>query len=193
MNSIRLRPVRESDVPALLAIYSQYIHTNITFEYDLPDEEEFLHRIREVTETYPYLVCEKYGRMVGYAYAHLYKERAAYAWDVELSVYTSTEAAGMGIGRRLYGALLSLLALQGVYTAYGRVTKPNEKSERLHEIMGFSKVGEEHGTGYKNGIWMDLTVYEKAISPHMGEPRAITPLSALDPAEVDMILHKYEE
>ena len=188
MNSIVLRPVRESDVPALLAIYSQYIETNITFEYDLPSEEEFLHRIREVTAVYPWLVCEKYGRTVGYAYAHLYKERAAYAWDVELSVYTSREAEGMGIGRRLYGALLALLALQGVYTAYGRVTCPNEKSERLHEVMGFHKVGEEHGTGFKNGIWMDLTVYEKILSPHDGNPRPITPLSVLDPAEVERIL-----
>lgn len=188
MNSILLRPVRESDAAALLAIYSQYIETNITFEYDLPSEEEFLHRIREVTAVYPWLVCEKYGRIVGYAYAHLYKERAAYAWDVELSVYTAREADGMGIGRRLYGALLALLALQGVYTAYGRVTCPNEKSERLHEVMGFSKVGEEHGTGFKNGVWMDLTVYEKRLSPHDGNPRPVTPLSALDPAEVEGIM-----
>lgn len=191
MNSILLRPVRESDVSALLSIYSQYIETNITFEYDLPSQEEFLHRIRETTAVYPWLVCEKYGRIVGYAYAHLYKERAAYAWDVELSVYTSREAQGMGIGRRLYGALLALLALQGVYTAYGRVTHPNEKSERLHEVMGFSKVGEEHGTGFKNGVWMDLTVYEKRLSPHDGAPRPITPLSELDPAEVENIMLHY--
>ena len=191
MSEMILRPVRGEDVPAMRAIYAQYINTTVTFEYTLPDEAEFLRRVREVTETYPWLVGEAEERVIGYAYAHRYKERAAYAWDVELSVYTHRDCAGQGVGRRLYGALLALLALQGVYNAYARVTCPNEKSARLHQSMGFVKVGEEHGTGYKNGVWRDLFVYEKSRSPRDGAPAPVVPLCALDPAEVAAVLQRY--
>ena len=100
-----IRIARESDAGALLKIYAQYIDTPTTFETVLPDEAEFVRRIRTTLEKYPYLVLEEDGRAVGYAYAHLWRERAAYGWDAELSVYLDRDYTGRRMGVRLYGAL----------------------------------------------------------------------------------------
>lgn len=94
-----IRFAAEADAPALLAIYAQYIETGITFEYELPSREEFARRIREFGGTYPYLIWEEDGRIVGYAYAHRQAERAAYQWNAELSVYLDRAHTGTGLGR----------------------------------------------------------------------------------------------
>lgn len=90
------------DAPALLQIYSEYIHSTITFEYTLPTTEEFAERIRAIAGFYPYLVAEEDGRCMGYAYAHRHMERAAYQWNAELSVYLAKSAVGCGLGGGLY-------------------------------------------------------------------------------------------
>lgn len=84
-----LRLATPMDAPALVGIYGQYIHTPITFEYELPSPREFQDRITHTLEDYPYLVWEENGTPVGYAYAHRFKERAAYQWGAELSVYVA--------------------------------------------------------------------------------------------------------
>ena len=121
---MEIRFAAEADAPALLAIYAQYIETGITFEYQLPTREEFARRIRDFGGTYPYLVCEENGCIVGYAYAHRQAERAAYQWNAELSVYLDRSCTSRGLGRRLYGALIDILRLQGIRTVYGCVTVP---------------------------------------------------------------------
>lgn len=89
------------DAPALLQIYSEYIHSTITFEYTLPTTEEFAERIRTIAGFYPYIVAEEDGRCMGYAYAHRHMERAAYQWNAELSVYLAKSAVGgLRFGRR---------------------------------------------------------------------------------------------
>ena len=100
-------------------------------------------------EGYPYLVCEIDGVMAGYAYAHRYKERAAYQWDAELSVYLREEYARRGIGRAFYTALMEILKEQNVRNVYGIVTSPNPPSEALHAAMGFRLFGVSQKTGYK--------------------------------------------
>lgn len=145
---MKLRFAVPEDAKALLRIYAQYIDTNITFEYVLPSEEEFVERICSFSQVYPYLVCEENGRIVGYAYAHRLQERAAYQWNAELSIYIDRDARSRGLGRRMYTALTALLRLQGVKTAYAIITQPNERSERLHEAMGFARIGVMHSTGY---------------------------------------------
>ena len=97
-----IRFATEEDAQALLAIYAYYIDTEITFEYELPTEAEFRKRIRTVLEEYPYLIYEEAGNILGYAYAHRHLERAAYQWNVELTVYLHPDAVSRGIGRRLY-------------------------------------------------------------------------------------------
>ena len=146
-----LRLATPMDAPALVGIYGQYIHTPITFEYELPSPREFQDRITHTLEDYPYLVWEENGTPVGYAYAHRFKERAAYQWGAELSVYVAQGHTSQKVGRRLYGALMELLAIQGVRTVYGIVTVPNEKSEGLHRSMGFQDAGICRNTGYVDG------------------------------------------
>ena len=177
-----LRFAVPEDAAALLRVYAQYIDTDITFEYVLPSPEEFAGRIRSFSQTYPYLVCEEEGRVVGYAYAHRLQERAAYQWNAELSIYLDRDARSRGLGRRLYTALMELLRLQGVKTAYAIVTLPNERSERLHEAMGFARIGVMHSTGYKNGAWHDVAYFEKALAPYENDPRPILAVSEIDPA-----------
>ena len=121
---MQLRFADPRDTAACLAIYAQYIDTSITFETALPSEDEFAGRIRAYGAVYPWLVAEENGEILAYAYAHRAQERAAYDWNAELSVYVSKDAAGRGLGTRLYRALLALLKEQGVRTAYGVVTMP---------------------------------------------------------------------
>lgn len=179
---MKLRFAVPEDVKALLRIYAQYIDTNITFEYVLPSEEEFAERICSFSQVYPYLVCEENGRIVGYAYAHRLQERAAYQWNAELSIYIDRDARSHGLGRRMYTALTALLRLQGVKTAYAIVTLPNERSEHLHDGMGFVRIGVMHNTGYKNGEWHDVAYFEKALAPYENDPRPVVPISEIDPA-----------
>ena len=138
------------DAAALLDIYAPYIKdTVITFEYNVPTAEEFAARIGETAALHPYIVCERGGQIVGYAYAHRIRERAAYDWAAELSIYLAPAAQGQGVGTALYRCLIDLLEMQNLRILYGCVTLPNEKSERLHQKLGFSLAGVWHGSGWK--------------------------------------------
>lgn len=187
-----LRLATPMDAPALVGIYGQYIHTPITFEYELPSPREFQDRITHTLEDYPYLVWEENGTPVGYAYAHRFKERAAYQWGAELSVYVARATPSQKVGRRLYGALMELLAIQGVRTVYGIVTVPNEKSEGLHRSMGFQDAGICRNTGYVDGAWRDVQTFEKAIGPYDLEPVPITPFPQLSTELVQRALAKWQ-
>ena len=176
------------DAGALLEVYGQYIHTPITFEYELPSRAEFSRRIQEISARYPYLVWEQDGRAAGYAYAHLQKERAAYQWNVELSIYLARETAGQGVGRAMYTALLKLLKLQGVKTASALVTVPNPASEGLHRSMGFRQTGLSSRTGYKGGAWHDVACFEKPLGSYDSCPAPVISLTELPEEVVRRIL-----
>lgn len=186
-----LRFAAEADVPALLAVYERYIPTTVTFEYELPSPEEFSRRVSSVSETYPYLILEEGGEILGYAYAHRIAERAAYGWGAELSVYLRPDAAGQGLGSRLYRALTDLLRLQGVRTVYGLVASPNPASERLHASFGFRLMGVQQKAGYKNGRWIDLLWFEKAIAPYDGTPGPLIPIGELPEPQVRAVLNRF--
>lgn len=188
---MRLRFATGGDVPALLAVYEQYIPTAVTFEYVLPSQEEFLRRVESISEVYPYLVLEGEGAVLGYAYAHRIAERAAYGWGAELSIYLRREVSGQGIGRGLYQTLIELLRLQGVRTVYGLVSSPNPASERLHQAIGFQQVGVQHRAGYKNGRWIDLLWFEKAIAPYDLEPTPVIPIRDLPAEQVQAVLNSF--
>ncbi|MCD7761007.1 MAG: N-acetyltransferase family protein [Clostridiales bacterium] len=174
-----IRLVRPSDAPALLAIYAQSIHTPVTFEYELPTLEEFRERIGEISAHYPYLVLEEDGAVLGYAYAHRLRERAAFAWDAELSVYLDRSAQGRGLGTRLYSVLVELLRRQGVQAVYGCITSPNPASVALHEKLGFRYCGVFHRTGYKDGQWWDVLWYEKQIGAGLTPPLSLKNMSEI--------------
>ena len=158
-----IRMAEEKDAEALLEVYRPYIETTATFEYEVPTVEEFARRVRDIRRHYPYLLCEENGRVLGYAYAHRARERAAYQWNAELSVYVCGDAHGRGIGRALYSALIELTELQGVRNLYGVITGENTGSVRFHETLGFTVAGIQHRTGYKNGKWLDVVDMEKCL------------------------------
>ena len=122
-NDCLIRLARPDDAAALLEIYAPYVwDTAITFEYTPPSEEEFQRRILSVEERYPYLVAEQHGRIAGYAYASRFKERAAYDWDVETSIYLRMDERHHGLGWLLYEKLEAVLRLQGVVNLHACIT-----------------------------------------------------------------------
>lgn len=184
-----LRIADERDIPRLLDIYAPYVRdTAITFETEVPEMHEFLTRMRSIRATYPYLVFERGGRAIGYAYAHRHMTRAAYAWCAETSIYVEMGARHEGAGTALYTALLALLKEQGVRMAHAGVTLPNPDSERLHARMGFTPIGVYHRAGWKHGAWRDVGWYEKTLCADDRAPEPLIPFHALDQALVKSIL-----
>lgn len=181
-----------ADAEALQAIYAPYIETSITFECTCPSVEEFRKRIEERVCMYPFIVCEENGKPIGYAYASRLFAREAYAWAVELSVYFAQDFRGRGLGRVIYKKLLDLLTLQGVRSAHGKVTEPNEKSDKLHLAMGFHLVGVMDNVGFKLGQWRDVAHYEKLLGDFSCPPAPVVPITELDPEKVKAILEAVE-
>lgn len=177
---MNVRMARLEDSAALLKIYAQYIDSPVTFERVLPSEREFAARIGRIAEVYPYLVCQGDHGIAGYAYAHRQAPREAYQWNAEVSVYLEPAARSQGIGSLLYRALLDILVLQGVRTAYALVTLPNAASERLHAALGFQRLVIQRNAGFKSGAWQDVAWYAKDIAPHDARPKPILPVSRID-------------
>ena len=181
------------DAAALLDIYAPYIKdTVITFEYDVPTAEEFAARIGETAALHPYIVCERGGQIVGYAYAHRIRERAAYDWAAELSIYLAPAAQGKGVGTALYQCLIDLLEMQNLRILYGCVTLPNEKSERLHQKLGFSLAGVWHGSGWKFDGWHDVGWFEKRLGGN-GSAQPVVSFPQMDKRKIQECLHRYTE
>ena len=172
------------DAAGILAVYAPYIReTAVTFETEVPAPDAFTARVAGICADFPYLVLEVDGELAGYAYAHRQAERAAYAWNAELSIYLAGKWRGRGLGAPLYRLLESLLAMQGYVNLYGVITASNAGSIRLHEKLGYRQTGLHEKTGWKFGQWHDVAWLHKRVRE--GEPGTILPLSALDPAQVE--------
>ena len=171
------------DAAEILAVYAPYIReTAVTFETEVPALQSFARRVADICADFPYLVLSIDGELAGYAYAHRQAERAAYAWNAELSIYLAAKWRGRGLGAPLYRLLESLLAMQGYVNLYGVITASNAGSIRLHERLGYRQIGLHEKTGWKLGQWHDVAWLHKRVGT--GEPGAILPLSALDRAQV---------
>ncbi|MDF2510495.1 MAG: sortase-like acyltransferase [Herbinix sp.] len=167
----KIRLATGEDAAAILSIYEPYIlNSAITFETETISIEDFKRRMAKVQGQFPWLVYEEEGRVVGYAYASSYRERAAFAWDCECSVYIAKEAHRKGIATKLYLELLDRLKAQGYYNVYAFITYPHDSSVELHKKFGFREVGIFYKTGYKQGKWWDLIVMEKALRDFDQEP-----------------------
>ena len=172
------------DAAGILAVYAPYIReTAVTFETEVPAPDAFTARVAGICADFPYLVLEVDGELAGYAYAHRQAERAAYAWNAELSIYLAGKWRGRGLGAPLYRLLERLLAMQGYVNLYGVITASNAGSIRLHEKLGYRQTGLHEKTGWKFGQWHDVAWLHKRVRE--GEPGTILPLSALDPAQVE--------
>lgn len=177
---ITIRSAKAKDAAALLAIYAPYVRkTAITFEYAVPSRREFAERIRRILARYPYLVAEADGKIVGYAYAGAFKDRAAYDWAVEATVYVKEDCKRLGIGRRLYKALEKALKAQGILNMNACIASPIRASDpyltrdsiAFHARLGFKPVGIFHKCGFKFHRWYDMLWMEKSLGPHTAHPR----------------------
>lgn len=161
---IQVRTVTINDVQELLDIYSYYVlNTTITFEYDTPSINEFTQRIQKITQKYPYLVATLDDEIIGYAYATSYKERAAYDWSVETTVYVKETYQGIGVGKALYTHLEHALKEMNIVNMLACITYPNPKSIEFHTKFGFEQVGHFHKVGYKFNEWRDIVWMQKSI------------------------------
>ena len=191
---VRVRMAQPSDAADLLGIYEYYIkNTPVTFEFTVPSVEEFAGRIRNTLSHMPYLVCEIDGKIVGYAYASLYRSRAAYDWDCELSVYLEEDYHRGGIGKMLYRLLFALLEQMHYRHAYACITSPNPESIDFHAAMGFQHVAFFPACGYKDGKWHDIVWMDYVLEDSQEPPLPVTPIGQVDPAFIDEIFREAEK
>lgn len=163
-SNLLIRPVTLNDAQELVNIYAHYVlNTSITFEYDVPSIELFKDRIIKITQKYPYLVAILNDEIVGYAYATSYKERAAYDWSVETTVYVKQDKHAQGFGKALYHQLEIELKNKQIVNMLACITYPNSKSIEFHSKLGFITVGHFPKVGFKFNEWRDIVWMQKVI------------------------------
>jgi len=159
-----LRDATDRDAAGCAAIYAHYVeHSTATFEEVAPGVDEMARRIATAQERHTWLVAERDGAVIGYAYAGPFKAREAYRYSCEVSVYVDACARGGGLGRTLYAGLLARVESLGFRMACGGVTLPNDASVALHRALGFEPVGTYRRIGWKHGQWRDVTWFQKAL------------------------------
>ena len=176
-----IRVATPEDAKAIAGIYAAFCQPTsaVSFETVPPSAEEMQKRLIVTLKTYPWLVWEQNGAVVGYAYADQHKTRAAYNWSVDVSVYLQESVRGKGIGKKLYQALFDGLKTLGYYNAYAGITLPNEASIALHKSLGFSLVGVYNNVGFKGGAWRDVAWFALKLQPYELNPPAPIKFSAL--------------
>jgi L-amino acid N-acyltransferase YncA len=166
-----IRLATEADAEAMVAIYAPVVRdTAISFELAPPDAAAFRDKIRHLLEWAPCLVCEEDDRVLGYAYAGRFRDRPAYRFTVETTVYVHSDARGRGVGRALYEDLFERTIRQGFRRAVAGITLPNEASVGLHRAVGFNLVGVFPKIGFKFGRWHDVSWWERPLGPHVPDP-----------------------
>lgn len=192
--AICVRPATAEDAEQLLEIYTPFVISedsslsNVSFELEAPDVEEFRQRIHDISAQFPYLVGEVQGQILGYVYCHPYRERLAYQWAVEVTIYLAPAGQGKGLGRVLYEAMENILRLQGITMLYSCITVGNDHSIKMHEALGYRLIGTFTNSGYKNGQWLDTVWLEKQLQDCPREPAPIKGWRELAPQTVDSVL-----
>lgn len=178
----RLRLATPGDAEAVAAIYAPYVAGSaISFELEAPRPEEVSGRIAEILARTPWIVAEVDGAVRAYAYAGRFRERPAYEWTAESTVYVDGSLHRSGLGRACMEALLRVLRLQGFRFVVAGVTLPNAGSEGLHRALGFQPIGTFDGVGFKSGRWWGVSFFGLELFPAVdgAEPAPIRPLPDL--------------
>lgn len=175
-----IRLASPADAAGVHAIYAPVVRdTPISFEWEVPSEAEIAGRIAKVLAERPWLVYERAGEVLGYVYASTFRDRAAYQWGPEVSVYVRSDAHRRGLARGLYTALFDVLRLQGYCTVIAGATVPNPPSERLHQEMGFRALGHYPAAGFKFGRWHDVALWYMRLRELPPKPPDLLPLATV--------------
>lgn len=178
--SSRIRFAETSDAAAVRGIYAPFVEsTAVSFEIVPPTVEEMAERIARISAQYPWLVCESDGVVAGYVYACQHRERAAYRWAVDVTVYVGSEHWRRGIGRALYTSLAAILRQQGYKKAYAGITLPNAGSVGVHEAVGFLPLATYPQVGFKFGEWRDVGWWQLELAPADPDPTEPVAISSL--------------
>ena len=162
--TLKIRPATDADAASLLAIYRPFVEsTAVSFETVAPTTDEFAARIAKAVAGWQWLLAERAGQCIGYAYGSAHRERRAYRWSVEVSAYVHPGHHRQGVGRTLYERLLEGLAQKGFCNAYAGITMPNEGSIALHRSLGFESIGIFKSVGRKFGKWHDVAWFQRAL------------------------------
>ncbi|HEY3828570.1 MAG TPA: GNAT family N-acetyltransferase [Solirubrobacteraceae bacterium] len=160
----------QADAAGCAAIYEPYVsNTAISFETRPPTATEMARRIGAA---YVWMVAEREGSTLGYAYSTPHRERAAYHWAADVTVYVAPAHHRTGVGRALYAQLFERLQAIGLWTLCAGVTQPNAGSNGLHRAMGFLPVGTYRRVGFKLGAWHDVLWWQLDLRPHEPGPPA---------------------
>ena len=175
-----IRTAVPDDAEQVLGIYGPIVtQTATSFEVVLPTLDEMRTRISNTLARLPWLVCSEADGVLGYAYASQHRQRTAYQWSVDVSVYVKPELHRRGVGRSLYDSLFGILRSLGYYSAFAGITLPNEASVGLHTRMGFDPVGVYRGVGYKLGSWHDVGWWQLRLRANDGLPSPPIAFAAL--------------
>jgi phosphinothricin acetyltransferase len=159
-----IRRATAADAAAIADIYNHYVReTVITFEETPVSADDMARRIADVTQRYPWLVSERDGAVVGFAYATEWKSRSAYRFSVETTIYVATGDHAYGLGTALYEALLAELKARKLHSAVGIIALPNRASVALHEKLGFKKIGHFAEVGWKFERWVDVGYWQRIL------------------------------
>ncbi|HQU56457.1 MAG: arsinothricin resistance N-acetyltransferase ArsN1 family B [Chitinophagaceae bacterium] len=168
---VKIRLATPADATAILAIYAPYIEqTSLTFEIEVPSVDAFANRIKTYLQSWPWLVSEVDGKIVGYAYASQYRERVAYQWSIECSVYVDEDFHGTGIAKALYTSLFEIVKRQGFNNIYAVINLPNDQSVAFHEKCGFQYFATYEQVGYKLGRWKNVGWWRLIVNEFIDEP-----------------------
>lgn len=166
-----IRTAHTTDARDIHAIYAPIVTgTAISFETEPPSIAQIEDRIRGTVAKYPYLVCVADEKVLGYAYAGAHRERAAYGWSVDVTIYVNEEAQRSGVGRSLHSTLIKILQRQRFHAAFAGITLPNEGSVSLHKSLGFQLLGIYEEVGFKFGRWHSVSWWRRGLGE--GQPVA---------------------
>lgn len=182
-----LRIATPEDAASIQGIYAPYVtDTAITFEVSEPTVEEMRKRIKNKLESYPWIVAEDDGRVIGYAYAGPLKGRAAYDWSVETSIYVDRNVRGKGTGKMLYQKLEELLKRMGIVSCFACIAYTEDDGPYLtggsvafHEKLGYERVGLFRSCANKFDTWWDVCWMQKDLVSHEKSPSPVVPFSKL--------------
>jgi L-amino acid N-acyltransferase YncA len=167
-----IRPANNADIKGIHEIYAPFCSPDAHegFENSPPSLEEAGRRVSTILETFPWLVYEEEGRVLGYAHGVTYQARPSFAWNVAVSVYVAADRRKEGIGKKLYTALFADLRKQGYFNAFATISLPNQAAVALHKSLGFKEVGLMPGTSFKGEVFHDVALYHMQLQEPVKNP-----------------------